>query len=135
VKGAQAVYLGPGRRPGFAKVRILGSEEPGMSVAAIIQIESPDADEPRLLSAARMGALFLHGAASTIHKAQGSQWPEVQVFAPDLFAAARAGQVEAGIPLWKRLAYVAVTRAEARLRWVIGWRMARPAAPLGQGDG
>ncbi len=31
-----------------------------------------------------MGATFLHGAAVTIHKAQGSQWETVQVFAPDL---------------------------------------------------
>ena len=43
-----------------------------------------------------MGAVFLHGAAVTIHKAQGSQWPEVQVFAPDLYAAAQSGRSEAG---------------------------------------
>jgi exodeoxyribonuclease-5 len=67
-----------------------------------------------------MGAAFLHGAAVTIHKAQGSQWPEVQVFAPDLWAAAQAGRSEAGVPLWKRLAYVAITRAETRLHWVVG---------------
>jgi len=132
IKGAQAVYLGPGKRPGFAKVNVLGTEESGISVAAIIQIESPDEEEPRLLSAARMGALFLHGAASTIHKAQGSQWPAVQVFAPDLFAAARAGQTEAGLPLWKRLAYVAVTRTEDRLIWVVRNQMGRPERPLGQ---
>ena len=44
-----------------------------------------------------MGAVFLHGAAVTIHKAQGSQWPEVQVFAPDLWAAAQSGRSEAGV--------------------------------------
>ncbi|MEM7238099.1 MAG: AAA family ATPase, partial [Pseudomonadota bacterium] len=59
IKGAQATYLGPGRKPGFAKVDILGTEEPGISVAAIIQIESPDQEEPHLISAARMGGLFL----------------------------------------------------------------------------
>ncbi|MEM8793221.1 MAG: AAA family ATPase [Pseudomonadota bacterium] len=131
IKGAQATYLGTGRKPGFARVDILGTEEPGISVAAIIQIESPDEEEPRLISAARMGALFLHGAAVTTHKAQGSQWPEVQVFAPDLWAAARSGNVEAGIPLWKRLAYVAITRAEERLIWVMRYMISKPEDPLG----
>jgi exodeoxyribonuclease-5 len=81
-----------------------------------------------------MGATFLHGAAVTIHKAQGSQWPQVQVFAPDLYAAARAGRVEAGQPLWKRLAYVAITRAEERLLWVTRYRLARPQSALGIED-
>ena len=66
----------------------------------------------------------------TIHKAQGSQWEAVQVFAPDLFAAARAGRNEAGQPLWKRLAYVAITRAQSRLLWVVRNRLARPSGPL-----
>lgn len=131
IKGAQARYLGPGSKPGFAKVDVAGTEEGPISVAAIIQVEHPDAEEPRVIAAARMGALFVHGAACTIHKAQGSQWAEVQVFAPDLFAAARAGQVEAGLALWKRLAYVAATRAETRLHWVTRYRISRPAAPLG----
>jgi hypothetical protein len=56
-----------------------------------VKIEKPDEEEPFIPFAARMGATFLHGAAVTIHKAQGSQWPEVQVFAPDLYAAARIG--------------------------------------------
>ncbi|MEX2520868.1 MAG: ATP-binding domain-containing protein, partial [Paracoccaceae bacterium] len=72
--------------------------------------------------------------AATIHKAQGSQWPSVQVFAPDLYAAAGAGRIEAGAPLWRRLAYVAVTRAEERLIWVTRYRMARPARTLGIAD-
>jgi exodeoxyribonuclease-5 len=131
IKGAQASYLGPGRKPGFARVNILGAEEPGVSVAAIIQIERPDEEEPILVSAARSGAVFLHGAACTIHKAQGSQWPRVQVFAPDLWAAARAGQEEAGIALWKRLAYVAITRAERELVWVTRYMISRPEDPLG----
>ena len=130
IKGAQARYLGPGRKPGFARVDIAGTEESGISVAAIIQIESPDEDEPIILSAARSGALFLHGAACTIHKAQGSQWPVVQVFAPDLFAAARSQAVEAGLALWKRLAYVAITRAETRLVWVTRYLISRPEETL-----
>ena len=81
-----------------------------------------------------MGATFLHGAAVTIHKAQGSQWPDVQVFAPDLFVAARTGRSEAGVPLWKRLAYVAITRAEERLIWVVRNRLAKPQSPLRTDD-
>ena len=81
-----------------------------------------------------MGAAFLHGAAVTIHKAQGSQWETVQVFAPDLEMAARMGRVEANQPLWKRLAYVAITRAERRLIWVVRNRLARPTTLLSVDD-
>jgi exodeoxyribonuclease-5 len=131
IKGAQATYLGPGRKPGFVRVDIAGTDEPGISVASIVQIERPDDEEPLLLSAARSGAVFLHGAACTIHKGQGSQWPKVQVFAPDLYAAARAGQDEAGLPLWKRLAYVAITRAQEELIWVTRYMISKPDDPLG----
>ncbi|CAN5717061.1 AAA family ATPase [soil metagenome] len=134
VKGAQAIYLGPGRKPGFARLHVVGAEVPGVSAAAIIRIEAPDREEPLIASAARMGASFVHGAAITIHKAQGSQWPSVQVYAPDLFAASRSGRMEAGIPLWKRLAYVAITRAEATLVWVTRPVLLRPRAPLGTAD-
>ena len=134
IKGAQAIYLGRGKQPGFARLHVIGAEDPRISVAAIIKIEHPDTEEPVIPSAARMGAAFLHGAAVTIHKAQGSQWPEVQVFAPDLFAAARSGRMEAGLPLWKRLAYVAITRAEHRLHWVVRNRLARPRSDLSVSD-
>jgi exodeoxyribonuclease-5 len=134
IKGAQVIYLGPGKNEGFAKLHVVGAEEPQVSAASIIKIERPDEEEPFIPAAAKMGAAFLHGAAVTIHKAQGSQWNEVQVFAPDLFAAAQAGRSEAGIPLWKRLAYVAITRAESRLHWVVRNRLALPKAPLGTAD-
>lgn len=134
IKGTQAIYLGPGRRPGFSRLHLPGSEDPDLSVASIIQIEAPDREEPFIPTAASMGVVFLHGAAVTIHKAQGSQWPEVQVFAPDLWAAAQSGRVEAGIPVWKRLAYVAITRAEHRLVWVTRYLLSRPTAPLGIDD-
>jgi len=81
-----------------------------------------------------MGAAFLHGSAVTIHKAQGSQWPEVQVFAPDIYAASQAGRIEAGLPLWKRLAYVAITRAQERLHWVTRYALARPKEMLTTDD-
>ena len=134
IKGAQVIYLGPGRKPGFSRLFVIGAEEPRLSAASIIKIELPDEEEPFIPFAARMGAAFLHGAAVTIHKAQGSQWDTVQVFAPDLYAAAQSGRNEAGLPLWKRLAYVAITRAERRLLWVVRNRLARPAAPLGIED-
>lgn len=131
VKGAQVIYRGAGRKPGFARLHVVGAEQPDIAAAAIIKIEGPEREEPLIASAARMGAAFVHGAACTIHKGQGSQWPAVQVFAPDLLAAARSGREEAGVPLWRRLAYVAVTRAQERLLWVTRWRMSRPERPLG----
>ena len=134
IKGAQVVYLGPGRKPGFSRIHVLGAEDPQVSAASIVKIELPDEEEPFIPFAARMGATFLHGAAVTIHKAQGSQWPDVQVFAPDIWAASRAGRMEAGIPLWKRLTYVAITRAQNRLLWVTRNRLARPSGPLSVED-
>ncbi len=134
IKGAQVVYLGPGKRPGFSRLHVIGAEDPQISVASIVKIEREGEEEPMIPYAAHMGAAFLHGAAVTIHKAQGSQWPAVQVFAPDLYAAARSGRSEAGLPLWKRLAYVAITRAEHRLHWVVRNRLGRPSAPLSTDD-
>ncbi|MCV6593795.1 MAG: AAA family ATPase [Silicimonas sp.] len=130
IKGAQAVYLGPGKRPGFSRLHVMGAIDPQVSAASIVKIEAPGEEEPFIPYAANMGAAFLHGAAVTIHKAQGSQWRDVQVFAPDLYAAAQAGRMEAGLPLWKRLAYVAITRAEERLHWVTRYRLGKPETPL-----
>lgn len=134
IKGAQVVYLGPGRKPGFSRIHIFGADDPQISAASIVKIESTNDEEPFIPFAARMGATFLHGAAVTIHKAQGSQWDTVQVFAPDLYAASRAGRIEAGQPLWKRLAYVAITRASDRLIWVTRNRLSRPTTPLTVAD-
>lgn len=130
IKGAHVIYLGPGRKPGFSRLHVIGAEEPQVSAASIVKIEMEGEEEPFIPFAARMGATFLHGAAVTIHKAQGSQWDTVQVFAPDIYAASRMGRVEAGQPLWKRLAYVAITRAETQLRWVVRNRLGRPEGPL-----
>ncbi|MEP1765730.1 MAG: AAA family ATPase [Sulfitobacter sp.] len=134
IKGAQVVYLGAGRKPGFSRLHVMGAEDPQVSAASIVKIEKPDEEEPFIPFAARMGATFLHGAAVTIHKAQGSQWDTVQVFAPDLYAAARMGRMEAGQPLWKRLAYVAITRAQERLIWVVRNRLATPSYALHVND-
>lgn len=134
IKGAQVIYLGEGRKPGFSRLHVMGAEDPQVSAASIVKIEKPDEEEPFIPFAARMGATFLHGAAVTIHKAQGSQWDTVQVFAPDLFVAARMGRSEAGQPLWKRLAYVAITRAQERLIWVVRNRLSKPTGPLSVDD-
>ena len=130
IKGAQVIYLGPGRKPGFSRLHVVGAEDPQLSAASIVKIEKPDEEEPFIPFAARMGATFLHGAAVTIHKAQGSQWDTVQVFAPDIYTAARMGRTEAGTPLWKRLAYVAITRSQERLIWVVRNRLSKPTYPL-----
>ena len=130
IKGAQVIYLGPGRKPGFSRLHVIGAEDPQVSAASIVKIEKQDEEEPFIPFAARMGATFLHGAAVTIHKAQGSQWNDVQVFAPDLYAASRMGRTEAGQPLWTRLAYVAITRAEERLHWVVRNRLSKPTGQL-----
>ena len=134
IKGAQVVYLGPGRKPGFSRLHVIGAEDPRLSAASIVKIEMPDQEEPFIPYAARMGAAFLHGAAVTVHKAQGSQWPQVQVFGPDISAAAWSNRSEAGVPLWKRLTYVAITRAQERLFWITKARLARPAGPLSIDD-
>ena len=111
-------------------MHVIGAGDPQLSAASIVKIEKEGEEGPFIPFAARMGATFLHGAAVTIHKAQGSQWDTVQVFAPDIYAASRMGRVEAGQPLWKRLAYVAITRAETQLRWVVRNRLALPTSPL-----
>jgi len=134
IKGAPVIFLGRGKKDGFSRLHVLGAENPRLSAASIVKIEKPGEEEPFIPFAARMGATFLHGAAVTIHKAQGSQWPAVQVFAPDLYAAARSGRIEAGQALWKRLAYVAITRAEERLIWVTRYMLSKPQAPLGIDD-
>ncbi|MBM7066521.1 AAA family ATPase [Actibacterium sp. 188UL27-1] len=134
IKGAQVIYMRPGSKPGFSRLHVMGAEDPQVGAASIIKIEMPDEEEPFIPFAAHMGAAFLHGAAVTIHKAQGSQWPTVQVFGPDLYAAARSGRNEAGQPLWKRLAYVAITRAEEKLIWVTRYRLSKPTAPLSTAD-
>jgi len=134
IKGVQVIYLGPGKKSGFCKLYIVGANDPVVSVASIVQLEKVGKQSPEILSAASMGVVFVHGAATTIHKAQGSQWSEVQVFSPDIEASAHSGLVEAGIPLWKRLAYVAVTRAQDRLLWVTDYKLANPDTNISISD-
>ncbi|MDG2339768.1 MAG: AAA family ATPase, partial [Paracoccaceae bacterium] len=65
IKGAQVIYLGAGRKPGFSRLHVMGAEDPQVSAASIVKIEKPDEEEPFIPFAARMGATFLHGAAVT----------------------------------------------------------------------
>ena len=64
IKGAQVIYLGPGRKPGFSRLHVMGAEDPQVSAASIVKIEKPDEEEPfhplcraygRHLSARRRG--------------------------------------------------------------------------------
>ena len=130
IKGAHVIFLGNGRKAGFSRLHVIGAEDPYVSAASIIKIENNDSDEPFIPFAARMGASFLHGAAVTIHKSQGSQWPTVQVFAPDIYAASKTQRFESGLPLWKRLAYVAITRAQEQLIWATRYKLSKPINPL-----
>ena len=41
IKGAPVIYLGPGSRPGFSRLHVLGAESPRFSAASIIKIEKP----------------------------------------------------------------------------------------------
>lgn len=124
-KGVFVTYISEGRRPGFARLHIHDVERPRLGVASIILLERPDGD-PIMPNPAGMGARFLHGAAVTIHKSQGGQWPVVQVLRSEILAAAMSQREESGLPLWKRLAYVAITRAEERLIWVRKRSLVRP---------
>jgi exodeoxyribonuclease-5 len=134
IKGAQVIYIGEGKKNGFCKFYVVGASDPIVSVASIVQMERVDKQSPDILSAAGMGAVFVHGAATTIHKAQGSQWANVQIFGPDLAASARSGLIESQVPLWKRLAYVAVTRAQEKIFWVTQYKMAKPKTELNIAD-
>ena len=135
IKGAQVIYLGPGARPGFAGCYVVGAEEPQVGVASIIQIEAPGEEEPRIITAASMGA--------AVPARGGGDDPQGAGVAVADGAGLRArtsgrrrsrGGARRACALWKRLAYVAITRAEERLDWVTRYALARPGAPLGVGD-
>ena len=134
IKGAQVIYLGPGRKPGFSRLHVMGAEDPQVSAAAsIVKIEQARAMRSRLSPyAAKYGGHV--PARGRGHNPQGARLAvghEVQVFAPDIYAASRAwAGPRRGIPLWKRLAYVAITRAQERLIWVVRNRLSKPTYPL-----
>jgi exodeoxyribonuclease-5 len=95
---AQAIYLGSGA-PGFARLYVVGAEDPRLGVASIIQIEAPGQEQPMIVSAASMGAVFLHGAAVTIHKAQD---PSGAVRSSRPTSGRQRCRLARPAPLWKR---------------------------------
>ena len=126
IKGAQVIYLGPGKHAGLRPAACgrrrgaAGSASPASSRSRSRARRSRSSPSPR-----SMGAVFLHGAAVTIHKAQGSQWAEVQVFAPDLYAAAQSGRSRGGPAAVEaaRLCRDHAGRGAAATGWcATGWR-------------
>lgn len=129
IKGAQARFLGLGAKKNFARLCMGPGEQP-ISVASIVRIERAVGQDAHVSLAARRGVTLGCAAAITVHKAQGSEFPCVSIFGPDIEAAARSGRVEAGMPLWRRLAYVALTRAQREVRWITNKRMKKPTRSL-----
>jgi exodeoxyribonuclease V len=58
IKGAQVIYLGPGRKPGFSRLHVIGAEEPQVSAASIIKIEREGEEEPMIPYAATWARPF-----------------------------------------------------------------------------
>ena len=130
VKGAQAIYLGPGNADNYVRLAIQDSDDGPISVAAIVEFERADSGAREIERAAKHGVILAPCPCLTIHKSQGSQGDTIQVFGPDIRAAAESGRTEAGIALWKRLSYVAITRAQERLIWVTDAKLTRPTIDL-----
>nr|MCW1954758.1 ATPase [Roseobacter sp.] len=63
-----------------------------------------------------------------------SQWRDGQVLGLEREAKTRRGRSEAGEPFGKRVAFVAMGRAEERLLWVVRNRLSMPSAPLTTAD-
>lgn len=98
-------------RRGSRRVSVVDADGHTMTVEAAVADDAPGIP---VWVDGWSGIVFRHGAASTIHSAQGGQWPIVQISIPDLRAAERMGRGDdAGS--WRRLAYVAVTRATGRV--------------------
>lgn len=132
VKGATAIHLGPGRKPGFVRLCLPDLDGKTVQVSAILEFETSRDGKREIGASARGGVILSPCCATTIHRSQGSQFPTVQVYGPDIQAAARSGKIESGTPLWKRLAYVAITRAQERLVWVTSPKMTRPRVSLAE---
>lgn len=131
IKGAQARYVGAGAKPNFARLS-LEDGGPQVSVAAIVRIETEVGKEAHIGMAAKRGVILNCAAAITCHKAQGSEFRTVSIFGPDIEAAARSGRMEDGVHLWRRLAYVALTRAQHEVRWITQKRFRKPTRTLAQ---
>ena len=134
IKGATAIYAGAGRKPNHVRLTLPDNDGRIVHVGAVVEFEQDRGARRTIGMAARFGVIITPCPAMTIHSSQGSQYHRVQVFGPDIAAAAASGREESGVPLWKRLAYVAITRAQNELVWVTSSRMSRPTKRLGLTD-
>ena len=128
IKGAQVVYLGPGRKPGFSRLHVFGAEDPQVSAASIIKIEAPGRGRAvHPLCRPHGGRVSARGGGDDPQGAGIAMGHGAGLRARPLGRRA-AGRIEAGSALWKRLAYVAITRAESGCS---GWALRLCAATEG----
>ncbi len=114
IKGAQVIYLGLGRKPGFSRLHVIGAEDPQISRRLDHQdrVSRPGRAVHPLCRphgggvSARRGGDDPQGARVAVAGRAG--------FCARSVRGRQGGRVEAGLPLWKRLAYVAITRAQER---------------------
>ena len=135
IKGAQVIYLGPGNREGFAKLHVAGRRRP--AVFRRQHHQDRTAGRRRTLHPPRRphgGGLPAWRGGDGPQGARLASGPRCRSLPPTSTPPRRPGRSEAGVPLWKRLAYVAITRAETRLHWVVRHRLALPKRPLSVDD-
>ena len=89
-----------------------------------------------ILSRARGGSVLFDEVTDLNPDAQGRIVRMLDTLGPDaprIMATSQKdlmGRMEAGAQRWKRLAYVAITRASERLHWVVRNRLAKPSGAL-----
>jgi hypothetical protein len=116
-KGTRAVFLDDQRH---SLSLLINGERVDHIPALALMGKSSD----RMTRAAVGEVELWHGAAMTGHKAQGSQWQTIQISLADLnwFARSTFGNEAAadlpGMPVWRRWAYTAITRATQEVRLV-----------------
>jgi exodeoxyribonuclease V len=134
IKGAQVIYLGPGKRPGLCPPAC----GRGRGAAGLGRLDHQDREAGRGGALHPLGrhdgrGLPARGGGDDPQGARVAMGRGAGLCARPLCRRA-GGAVEAGCPLWKRLAYVAITRAETRLHWVTRYRLARPKGELSVAD-
>ncbi len=135
IKGAQVVYLGPGNRAGFAELHVDRRRRAALSAASIIKIEKPDEEEPFIPAAATHGGGLSAWLGGDDPQGAGQPVARGAGLCPRPLGCGASWPIRGrDLPLWKRLAYVAITRAEERLHWVVRNRLGPPQKPLGVED-
>ncbi len=133
IKGAQVIYLGPGSRPGLRSCMCWGRKTRGCRRRPSSRSNGPRKRNPSSRMPppwgglpARRGGDDPQGARLAMARSAG--------LCPRPLGRRTGRAVRSRVPLWKRLAYVAITRAETRLYWVVRNRLALPRRPLGVED-